>query len=37
MSWEIRTACASDGIFHNLGKLDHTSAVVRECAPMGKW
>ena len=39
MSWKIRTVVLVTAFssFHNLGKLDRTSAVVSERAPMGKW
>ena len=38
MSWKIRTDALVKALscFHNLGKLDRTSAVVSERAPMGK-
>ena len=39
MSWKIRTDALVTAFssFHNLGKLDRTSAVVSERTPMGKW
>ena len=39
MSWKIRTDALVTAFFsfHDLGKLDRTSAVVSERAPMGKW
>ena len=38
MFWKIRTDAPVTPFssFHNLGKLDRTSAVVSERAPMGK-
>ena len=39
MSWKIRNNAlvTTFSSFHNLGKLDRTSAVISERAPMGKW
>ena len=39
MSWKIRTDALVTAFssFHDLGKLDRTSAVVSKRAPMGKW
>ena len=39
MFWKIWTDALVTAFssFHNLGKLDRTSAVVSERAPMGKW
>ena len=39
MSWKFRTDALVTAFssFHDLGKLDRTSAVVSKRAPMGKW